>query len=63
MAMFPAQEIEMCFHSAPTPAQRVTGLPGVQPQGTVDLMGALRTGTGLNPYVQVSLILHHVVKF
>ena len=56
MAMFPAQEIEKCFHNAPTPAQRVTNFLRVQPQGRVQWMGVLRTGTELNPDAQVSPI-------
>ena len=56
MVTFPAQEIEKCFHNAPTPAQRVINLLRAQPQGRVQWMGVLRTGTGLNPNVQVRLI-------
>ena len=56
MAMFPVQEIEKCFHSAPTPAQRVINLLRAQPQGRVQWMRALRTGTELNPDAQVSPI-------
>ena len=56
MVIFSAQEIEKCFHNAPTPAQRVINLLRAQPQGRVQWMRALRTGMELNPDAQVSPI-------
>ena len=54
MAMFPAQEIEKCFHNAPSPAQRDIGLPGVHPRETVLSQGCLRIGMEFNHSAKVS---------
>ena len=54
MAMFPAQEIEKCFHNAPTPALRDIGLPGAHPQGTVLFLACLRIGVDCNHSAKVN---------
>ena len=54
MAMFPAPEIEKCFHNAPSPALRDIGLPGVHPRETVLSQGCLRIGMDFNHSAKVS---------